>query len=518
MMSNTPMKTSTAKRLWSLFAGLCAFWLLAFVPRVWAEEFQMYVGEVKTFNFKAEIDRVAVGNSKLISYSFYDGGRQLDLVALKEGDTLVQVWLKDNQKIEHKFFVTPADSGRTSSEAAEALRNLPGIKVRQVGPNTLVEGRVSEEIAGLIDKVAGKYPDIINLTIKGAGESSDEAITILRMIPGITTRRVGKNLVVTGSVNADTKEALTTVQNKYPEIINLTVEKLLVDDPMIFMNVKITEFGKNALKNLGIKWGTTIPGPTAAYARDWEYEGHPSVSVWGNPGGVIPKGSPSQYKREVDGSMKIFENVRDPVGFFGIATMIASSINLAVTNGDALVLAEPTLSARSGGKAEFLAGGQIPIMVPQGDGKMSTEFKDYGITLNIEPKAGRDGAITSKVTAEVSSVDESKRAPGGPPGFLTRKAQTEVSLRTGQTLAISGLVNRSLSKTVDKVAGLGDIPIIGNLFRSTNFKNDKSELVIFITPHIAGAKSDVNKEVVRKAGQLREQFLQNIDKGPEILD
>lgn len=512
------MKIFTIHTRARLFARLCGLWLLASTTLAWADEFQMYIGEVKTLPFTFEIDRVAVGNTKLISYSFHDAGKQLDLVALKEGDTLVQIWLKNGQKIEYKFFITQADIGRTSSEAAEALRNLPGIKVRQVGPNTLVEGRVSDEIAGLIDKVASKYPDIINLTIKGAGESSDEAITILRMIPGVTTRRVGKNLVVTGSVNADTKEALATVQNKYPEIINLTVEKLLVEDPMIFMNVKITEFGNNALKNLGIDWSTTFAGPSAAYARDWEYEGHPSVSTWNNQSGnPAIQGSPGQYRKEVDGSMKIFNNVRDAVGFFGIATMITSSINLAVNNGDALMLAEPTLSARSGGKAEFLAGGQIPIMVPQGDGKMSTEFKDYGITLNVEPKAGRDGTISSKVTAEVSSIDNSVSAQGVP-GFFTRKAQTEVSMRNGQTLVISGLVKRELDNSVKKVAGLGDIPILGTLFKSTNFRNQKSDLVIFITPHIAGAKSEINKQGLEKAAKLRNQFLQNIEAGAEILD
>jgi pilus assembly protein CpaC len=242
------------------------------------------------------------------------------------------------------------------------------------------------------------------------------------------------------------------------------------------------------------------------------------VSVWGNQSGKPPiAGSPGQYRREVDGSMKIFNNVRDAVGFFGIATMITSSINLAVNNGDALMLAEPTLSARSGGKAEFLAGGQLPIPIPQGDGKMSIEYKDYGIMLNIEPKAGRDGAITSKVTAEVSSINKDVEVQGVP-GMKTRKTETEVSLRTGQTLAISGLVDRDIGKSVNKVAGLGDIPILGQLFRSTSFRNNKSELVIFITPHIAGAKSEINKKTVQQATKLREQFLQSIEAGAELLD
>lgn len=498
------------------FARLCILWLLAAAGLVQADEFQMFVGAMKTLE-PGKVTRVAVGNGKLLSTSVLDNGKLL-VLAEKEGDTLMQIWLENGQMIEHKFFITPADVGRTSTEAMEALRNLPGIKVRQVGTNTLVEGRVSEEIAGLIDKVAGKYPDIINLTIKGAGESIDEALTILRMMPGLKVRKVGKNLVVTGSINADTKEALEKIQSKYPDVLNLTVEKLLVEEPMIFMNVKITEFGNSALKNLGINWNTlNLAGPTAAYAKDWEYEGHPSVSTWGQGGNPI-KGSPGQYRHEVDGTMKIFNNVRDPVGFFGIATMITSAINLAVDNGDALLLASPTLSARSGGKAEFLAGGQIPIMVPQGDNKMSTEFKDYGITLNVEPKAGRDGSITSKVTAEVSHLDYAVATRDGTPGLKTRKAQTEVSMRDGQTLVISGLVNRQLSNDVHKVAGLGDVPILGALFKSTKFDNKKSDLVIFITPHIAGAKSEINQQGLKKAADLRDKFLKNIDAGVEILD
>lgn len=488
--------------------------LLAGGAGVQADEFQMYVGAMKTLT-PGKVTRVAVGNGKLLSTSVLDNGKLL-VLAEKEGDTLMQIWLENGQMIEHKFFITPADSSRTTSEASLALSNLPGVKTRQVGPNILVEGRVNTQTAELVEKVAAKYPDIINLTTKTSG---DEAIEILRMMPGLKVKKVGKHLVVSGNVDADTKAALEKVQASYPDILNLTIEKLLIEDPMIFMNVKITEFGNNALKNLGIDWSTTFAGPQAAYARDWEYEGHPSVSAWNNQNGKPPLvGSPGQYRREVDGSMKIFNNVRDPVGFFGIATMITSAINLAVTNGDALMLASPTLSAKSGGKAEFLAGGQIPIAVPQGDGKMSTEFKDYGITLNIEPKASRNGSITSKVTAEVSTLDKSVTNSQGIPGFLTRKAQTEVSMRDGQTLVISGLVNRQLSNDVRKVAGLGDIPIIGALFKSTNFANKKSDLVIFITPHIAGANSEINKQGLERAVNLRDRFLKSVDAGVEILD
>ena len=168
-------------------------------------------------------------------------------------------------------------------------------------------------------------------------------------------------------------------------------------------------------------------------------------------------------------------------------------------------------------KAKFLSGGQVPVPVPGPDGATTIEYKDYGISLDIEPKAGVTGNITAKVRTEVSSLDQAV-AFNNTPGFRNRSAETEVNLRDGETLVISGLVNRDLGNDLSQLKFLGDIPILGELFKSTNFRNKRSDLVIFITPYIFDANSEENKNQLKKAAELRDEFLKTIDKDSEILD
>jgi pilus assembly protein CpaC len=204
-------------------------------------------------------------------------------------------------------------------------------------------------------------------------------------------------------------------------------------------------------------------------------------------------------------------------GFFGIATEIISSINLARNSGDAIILAEPSLSARSGGEAEFLSGGEIPLPVTSNDGQASVEFKEFGIKLRIKPTADDAGNIIAEVETELSTVDPSLSV-GGIPGFRTRKASTDASLKNGQTLVISGLVNRELSDNTTGFAFLSKIPVLGALFRSKDFRNNKSELVIFVTPYIYDELSDINLKAIERSNRMRSEFLENIEQTADILE
>jgi pilus assembly protein CpaC len=185
----------------------------------------------------------------------------------------------------------------------------------------------------------------------------------------------------------------------------------------------------------------------------------------------------------------------------GLTTIINSTLNLAVNSGDAFVLATPELSTRSGGKAEFLAGGQVPIVSPaSGTTPATVSFKDYGIKLTIEPRADESNNVSTSLNTEISSIDNSV-AVAGNPGFLTRKTSSEFNVQAGQTIVISGLVNSDLSKDVSKLAGLGDIPVLGALFRSTNFRSGRTDLVILVTPMII----DPSEGGVKKALDIQER-------------
>ncbi|HKK33366.1 MAG TPA: hypothetical protein VJ934_07340, partial [Desulfomicrobiaceae bacterium] len=162
-------------------------------------------------------------------------------------------------------------------------------------------------------------------------------------------------------------------------------------------------------------------------------------------------------------------------------------------NGLAKVLAEPTLIALSGQTAEFLAGGEFPILVPNDDG-LTVEYKDFGVALSFSPTVLDNGKISMQVAPSVSELDYSSGVQYSGfiiPGLTTRRASTTIELSDGKSFAIAGLLSETTRDGVAKYPGLGDIPILGTLFRSKAFQKDETELVIIATPHLV---KPVNKE------------------------
>jgi len=122
----------------------------------------------------------------------------------------------------------------------------------------------------------------------------------------------------------------------------------------------------------------------------------------------------------------------------------------------------------------------------------------------MEPVSDPEGYISTHVSVEISTVDDSIRVLDIP-GFLTRKTETDMNVMQGETMVISGLVTSESAKSVDKIPGLGNIPILGELFKSRSFKNNETELVVLVTPHIIDPKHRINKRWIQRAGELREQ-------------
>ena len=156
-------------------------------------------------------------------------------------------------------------------------------------------------------------------------------------------------------------------------------------------------------------------------------------------------------------------------------------------DGLAKVLAKPTLITLSGQTATFLAGGEYPVPIPQGLGTVAIEFKQFGVSLAFTPTVLSPEKISIQVAPEVSELDFSvaQRLEGFIiPGLTTRKTSTVVQLGDGQSFAIAGLIQESVKENISKVPFLGDIPILGALFKSSQFQKNETELVIIATPHI----------------------------------
>jgi pilus assembly protein CpaC len=155
---------------------------------------------------------------------------------------------------------------------------------------------------------------------------------------------------------------------------------------------------------------------------------------------------------------------------------------LLETQGFAKTLAEPTLVALSGQTASFISGGEEPIPVAQEAGQISVEFKEFGTRLRFTPTVMGDETIWLKVAPEVSSFTDF--SPNGFPRFKTQRAETTIQLKDGQTFVIAGLLQDEIDSEIKKVPFLGDIPIIGALFRQVRYKRTETELIITVTARL----------------------------------
>jgi pilus assembly protein CpaC len=166
---------------------------------------------------------------------------------------------------------------------------------------------------------------------------------------------------------------------------------------------------------------------------------------------------------------------------------LLGALDAGETLGLVTTLSEPNLTALSGETAEFLAGGEYPIPIPQGIGVTTIEFKKYGVSLAYTPTVLANGRISIRVRPEVSELSSTgalKLDSVEIPALTVRRAETTVELGSGQSFMIAGLLSNNAQNSLTKMPGAGDIPILGSLFRSTNYRKGETELVIVVTPYL----------------------------------
>ncbi len=279
----------------------------------------------------------------------------------------------------------------------------------------------------------------------------------------IGARVVGDKVVLEGSELSEEEAArMQEIERRYPQIVNL-ISRVGVER-MIEMDVRMVEIRRSRLDEIGVRWSASAAGPSFAVLGDL----HRSRAF--RSGGAAAEAGFDTRSRVMPFATS-----------FGLASSIGSVINLLVQNGDALVLAQPRLSCRSGGSARFVAGGELPVPFASGLGTVSVGFKEYGVKFEVEPLASESGAIAAKIATEISAINFDVQVQDVP-GLTKRRAETEVNLRENETLVIAGLLSEDASRSIDKVPGLGELPILGALFRSREFRNNNTELVVFITP------------------------------------
>lgn len=368
----------------------------------------LFVGDSRVL--QVSTTRIAVGNGKVVSASPV-GSEQVVLIGQTVGESVVQLWLADGRQHRMTVTVGPAD--------IEALR-----------------GTVDDLLVG---------------------------------VDGVTTRIVGRRIVLEGdAADARARERAATIAAMYPQSVTDFVGKVGWES-MVHVDVRIVEFRRGQLRELGIRWRDDATGPRAGVIADFITN--------------------DRFRLQPDGDL-FPPTAFDPIPghtaakfYLGLSTTLDSRLRALESTGEATFIAEPTLSCRSGGSARFVAGGEIPIPVVNSVGATDVEFREYGVILEVRPVVDAAGGVSMRVETELSQVDNAQRV-GGIPGLLKRRSATDLNVQDGQTIVLAGLTQQQRSTDDSGLPGLARIPAAGRLFGVRGKRMEESEVVIFLTPRV----------------------------------
>jgi pilus assembly protein CpaC len=300
------------------------------------------------------------------------------------------------------------------------------------------------------------------------------------LFPGeaITIAGSGKDVVISGTVSSKyVIDKAADVAGGYVEkkenVVNLLKQQEGVASNQVMLKVRFAEVSRNALQEIGASMFSDN--------RDGRWTGRSTTQQFAAP--IFDKNQPSAAL----GDTMVFSDYLN-LFLFDAKNKIGAVVKALQGKGVFQSLAEPNLIALNGKEASFLAGGEFPYPVPTGNfGSFTIHFKEYGVRLNFTPTVLGGDLINLKIKPEVSSLDfnnaiilEGFRVPA----LTSRRAETELELRDGQTFAIAGLMNNTALSQMRKVPFLGDIPVLGALFQSRAYQKDQTELVVMVTPTI----------------------------------
>ena len=308
------------------------------------------------------------------------------------------------------------------------------------------------------------------------------------LFPGehIDVQSNGKNIVLSGTVsNKDVIERAVNVASGYvdkrDEVVPLLQLQEGAPSNQVLLHVRFAEVDRSALTNLGINFTT---GPGGVQSKG---------TLFQTGTGQFPGPSYGDFGKGVanPGDGPVTQTFSDLLNLFlfNNHSNIGAVISAMQQRGLFQSLAEPNLVAESGKEASFLAGGEFPVPIAQGTGNnlaVTVQYKEFGVRLTFTPVV-TGNRVHLKVRPEVSTLDFANAVVLNGfriPALSTRRTETEVELENGQTFAVSGLMNNTVNNTMQKIPGIGDIPILGQLFRSKAAQKNQTELVVMITPEI----------------------------------
>lgn len=331
-----------------------------------------------------------------------------------------------------------------------------------------------------------------NIRVGSNIDSVDQMLALAMPEAKIGVATMGTNTVLlTGTVKApeDAAEAERLVQAFVGDDTNVISRFKMATPLQVNLRVRFAEVSRSLVRTLGGNLNT-FDGTNGF--RFGVASGRKNfLPQWSVGGGVFTGGTQAS-----DGASLVTQNSGGTtMSGFGrfLGLDLAGALDLAERDGLVTTLSQPNLTALSGETAEFLAGGEFPIPTSQGLGATAIEYRKYGVSLAYTPTVLANGRISIRVRPEVSELSSQGAVTLNGfqiPALTTRRAETTVELGSGQSFMIAGLMNNNAQNTIDKAPGVGDIPILGNLFRSRSFRKGETELVIVVTPYLVQPVND----------------------------
>jgi Flp pilus assembly secretin CpaC len=431
------------------------------------------------------LTRVAVGDGKIAGVLAV-GNTEIVISGRTAGRTTLLVWTAYGR---HTYDVT------VTEQSLESLRQMmqgsisePGVHVDALDRSIVINGSVpnGETLVHLSEVVshyepaaaAGKFTLVNAVTVtKPLGPLQSELAGSSETAGVRVDRDVKGNLIVSGQV-----QDRATAEHVLHRVRALAGPYLAVDGKVIDrietavvsqcdVKVYILEVDETALRQLGVNLQSATFHPDGTYSL-----GGPQFPVVEDTakgyGGSAGPGSPGNALH---------------IGAFFRSITLAPTLNLVMQSGHARLLSSPDLVTLPGHQADFLVGGQIPIPVSTGLGQISIQYKDYGVKLLVTPTILGGGDVDTVIAPEVSDLDfQNGLQLNGfvVPALKTSRLSTDVITKNGESIVMGGLLRRQEQRNIDKIPLLGDLPILGKLFRSTRYQLQQTDVVFVMTPQI----------------------------------
>ncbi len=421
-----------------------------------------------------EIVRLAVGDPAVATVvQLPPSLDEFLIVAHKAGSTTLFVWTVDGTRQEFVINVSPEDKG--TARIIEDAIGLPRVHVRKVENRILLTGTVKNQFERnhaiqTAQLFAGGSTAGMSL---GVGSNTDLSLQTMTASPTSGDSINSESTTIGGNTLTGTGNIIDLLQMEHPTQVR--------------MEAQVISINPSDASSLGITYGSNSSGnsPGVFYAGE-------SYGDEGN--GRSFKNNPWRW----------FTDRHDAINM---------SINALVSQSKAKILSRPNVTTMSGETAIIQVGGQIPYTTTNTNGSSNTSFKNFGIILQLKPVVDAENRIVASVHTEVSNI--SGQTVDDQPILDLRRADSVVTIQSGSTMVIGGLMDSSDAKSYQKIPLLGDIPILGEFFKYASDTSEKQELVILITPYLV---DDEDISTAQMSGSLHELYQKGLQEKSELQE